>query len=143
MSTADPRKTYEQMLEQLAQGDMTKLQRGVFEALRDNPNGLDRYELVEILFGYRPDSVEGNIDDRKIRKAINRLRERLFPIVSTSRRPGYRLDVSHEAVTKMINELQSRKARIEEQIEAASKFYSIPVFVPDPSLTVTQLELNV
>ena len=130
----NPTNVYENLLEELAAGQLNDLQRQVFELLRDNPDGLDRFQLVHHIYGYIPVKIDGNTDDRKIRKAIERLRQRLFPIVSTSGRPGYRLDTSKEAVSKMIHELQSRRARIDEQIEAASKFYNIPVtYQTDPS----------
>lgn len=133
--------TYERMLEELAAGEMTMLQRKIFNLLRDYPEGYTRHELIYAIYGYMPTSVDGNVDDRKIRKAIERLRKRLFPIVSTSGKPGYRLDVSREAVKKMLMELQSRKARLEEQIDAVSKFYAIPsTYMQDP-IETKQMEL--
>lgn len=129
-----PSNVYETMLEELAAGQLNDLQKQVFQLLRDNPDGLDRYQLVQHIYGYLPLKVDGNNEDRKIRKAIERLRQRLFPIVSTSSKPGYRLDTSREAVTKMIRELESRRDHINEQISAASKFYDIPMtYQNDPS----------
>jgi len=123
---------YENLLEELAAGELTELQRKVFELLRANPDGLTRDQLVHHIFGYWPNELDGNTDDRKIRKAIEALRERLFPIVSTSSHPGYRLDVSREAVEKMIAELQSRRQKIDDQICAAAKFYQVPVTYAEP-----------
>ena len=137
----NPTKIYETMLEELAAGQLNDLQKQVFQLLRDNPDGLDRFQLVHAIFGYIPLKIDGNNEDRKIRKAIERLRQRLFPIVSTSSKPGYRLDTSRDAVTKMIRELESRRDHINEQIAAASKFYNIPVtYQPDPS-QVQQMRL--
>jgi len=137
----NPSNVYETLLEELAAGELTDLQRKVFQLLRDNPDGLARFQLVHRIFGYIPVKIDGNTDDRKIRKSIERLRQRLFPIISTSGKPGYRLDTSREAVQKMIRELKSRRDRIDEQIQAASKFYSIPVvYQPDPS-QVEQLRM--
>ncbi len=135
-----PSDVYETMLEELADGEMPKLQRQIFNLLKDHREGLDRYQLVHFIYGYLPVKIDGNTDDRKIRKAISALRERLFPIVSTSGEPGYRLDTSREAVEKMIRELQSRRDRITDQIVAASKFYSIPVSYED-AVDAVQLEL--
>lgn len=130
----NPNKVYETMLEELAAGQLNDLQKQVFQLLRDNPDGLDRYQLVQAIYGYIPLKIDGNNEDRKIRKAIERLRQRLFPIVSTSSKPGYRLDTSRDAVQKMIAELRSRRQHLDEQIEAASKFYSIPTdYRNDPS----------
>jgi len=131
---SNPNNVYETMLEELAAGQLNDLQKQVFQLLRDNPDGLDRYQLVQAIYGYIPLKIDGNNEDRKVRKAIERLRQRLFPIVSTSSRPGYRLDTSRDAVTKMIRELESRRDHINEQIQAASKFYNIPAtYQNDPS----------
>lgn len=138
----NPSCVYDNLIAELADGELNALQKQVFELLRDNPDGLDRYQLVGRIFGYMPEKIGGNTDDRKIRKAIERLRQRLFPIISTSGKAGYRLDASRESVEKMIRELQSRQAHIQQQIEAASKFYDIPVvYEVDPS-EVTQLEMT-
>lgn len=123
----NPQATYESLLRDLAAGELSELQRQVFELLRDNPDGLDRYQLVHKVYGYLPLKVEGNTDDRKIRKAIEKMRNRNFPIVSTSGRPGYRLDTSKEAAEKMLAELNSRIKHMQEQAEAVSKFWQIPM----------------
>ena len=123
----NPSLIYESLLEELAAGELSKLQRHVFELLRDSPDGLDRYQLVMSIYGYLPLKVEGNTDDRKIRKAIEKLRTRNFPIVSTSGRPGYRLDTSKEAAEKMLAELNSRITHMQEQAEAVRKFWQIPM----------------
>jgi hypothetical protein len=133
-------KNYERLLEELAAGEMTKLQRKVFSLLKDHPDGLTRGNLVFMIYGYVPSNLGNDNNDRKIRKAIEALRRRLFPIVSTSSQAGYRLDVSRETVEKMIGELQHRKAKIQDQINAAAKFYSIPEFT-EPVMA-TQLELT-
>lgn len=123
----NPNNVYENLLEELAAGELTVLQRQVFELLRDHPDGLTRYDLVAQIYGYRPVTVDGNKHDRKIRKAIEKLRTRLYPIISTSGRPGYRLDVSREAAEKMLAELLSRKKHLEEQADAVSKFFKLPM----------------
>lgn len=123
----NPSVVYESLLEELAAGELTKLQRQVFELLRDNSDGLDRYQLVTKIYGYIPLKIDGNTHDRKVRKAIEKLRSRNFPIVSTSGRPGYRLDTSKEAAEKMLAELHSRIRHMQEQAEAVSKFWRIPM----------------
>lgn len=130
-----PSEVYESLLNQLAEGELNELQRRVFNLLREHAEGLTRYDLVEHIYGYRPETV-GGTHDRKIRKAIETLRKRLFPIVSTSSQAGYRLDVTKEAAEKMMAELQSRKERLQEQINAVSKFYQLPtvptIYKPPP-----------
>lgn len=133
--------TYEKMLDELAAGEMTELQRKIFELLRDSPRGHTRQELVHAIYGYVPTQLQGSVDDRKIRKAIEGLRARLFPIVSSSSAAGYRLDASRDAVRKMLNELRSRRDKIQEQMNAVAKFYSVPEFYTKPA-RATQLELG-
>lgn len=135
----EPRRVYENILSELA-NELDDLERKVYELLRDNPAGLDRYELVHRIYGYIPVTID-NPDDRKIRKAIERLRLRLFPILSTSGKAGYRLGTDSESVGQMIAELQSRRAKLDEQIEAASKFYSIPTGYTEDPVNVTQMEM--
>lgn len=131
-----PSEVYESLLNQLAEGELNELQRRVFNLLREHAEGLTRYDLVEHIFGYRPEILDRNVHDRKIRKTIETLRQRFFPIVSTSGQPGYRLDVTKEAAEKMMAELQSRKERLQEQINAVSKFYQLPtvptIYKPPP-----------
>ena len=64
--------------------------------------------------------------DRKIRKAIESLRNRMIPIVSSSGKAGYRLDTSPEAIQNMIAELKSRIAHLEQRLEEACQFYDLP-----------------
>lgn len=123
----NPSLVYESLLAELAEGELTALQRQVFELLRDNPDGLDRFQLVGRIYGYIPLKIDGNTHDRKIRKAIEKLRNRNFPIVSTSGQPGYRLDTSKEAAEKMLAELHSRISHMQEQAKAVSKFWKIPM----------------
>lgn len=136
----NPAQIYERLEQELGDGQLNELQKQVFTLLKENPAGLSRQDLVLKICGYWPDTLEGNTDDRKIRKAIERLRQRLFPILSTSGKPGYRLDISREAVNQMLNELRSRKKHIDEQIDATLKFYEIPItYMTDPA-EVKQLE---
>lgn len=136
----NPKQIYERLEQELGDGQLNELQKQIFTLLKDNPAGLSRQDLVWMIFGYWPESLEGNTDDRKIRKAIERLRQRLFPILSTSGKPGYRLDISREAVNQMLTELRSRREHIDEQINATLKFYEIPItYLTDPA-EVKQLE---
>ena len=135
-----PSLIYERLLQELESGELDELERQVFTLLKDNPTGLSRQEFVLKIKGYWPEKLDGNTDDRKIRKAIQRLRERLVPIVSTSGQPGYRLDISREGVDRMLAELRSKKKLLEQQIESTLKFYEIPIaYLTDPK-EVKQLE---
>ena len=118
---------YEKMLEELV-GEIDQLMKDIFRLLKENPEGISRQELVLHICGYWPESLDGNVDDRKIRKAIERMRNRLIPIVSSSGHPGYRLDTSRDAVRAMIAEWSSRREKLTDLINSASKFYSMPEF---------------
>jgi hypothetical protein len=131
---------YETLLEEIAEGALNDRQRSIFALLKRHPEGLTRHELVQKLDGYTPLDINNDRADRRNRKAIELMRQRLFPIVSDSRKAGYRLDTSRDAVLKMIAELQSRKQKIQITIDAAAKFYNIPVEYVDET-KVTQLEL--
>lgn len=131
---------YDKLLAELENGQLDELQRSVFEALKSNPQGVTRGELVYRLFGYHPADLTGNVDDRKIRKAIEELRSRLVPIVSSSGRAGYRLDTSPEAVRSMIGEWASRRDHLQNLITAAAKFYEMPEFYTEP-VNAVQIEM--
>ena len=61
----------------------------------------------------------------KPRKAIESLRNRMIPIISSSGKAGYRLDTSPEAIQNMIRELKSRIAHMEQKIEAIQQHYGL------------------
>lgn len=131
---------YEKLLEELASGELPKLQREVFNLLKSSPTGRTRAEMVIAIFGYRPTNLAADVNDRKIRKAIEALRARLVPIVSSSGEAGYRLDTSRETVRKMISEWASRREKLQDLINAAAKFYEMPEFYVEP-VTATQVPL--
>lgn len=131
---------YAQMLTELV-GEIDQLMADVFRLLKENPEGLSRQELVLHIMGYWPQSLDGNVDDRKIRKAIERMRNRLIPIVSSSGHPGYQLDTSRDAVRAMIAEWMSRREKLTDLINAASKFYELPEFYIQPE-KAKQLEMT-
>jgi len=64
--------------------------------------------------------------DRKIRKAIERMRECLIPIVASSGKAGYRLDTSPEVIQNMLAELESRIAHLKQRLEEVCQIYDLP-----------------
>ncbi len=113
---------YEQILAELAEGEMDPLQREVFAILRRAyPAPASREQLVQDIYGYVPENVSTDLKDRKIRRAIQGMREKLIPIISSSGEAGYRLDVSEEAIRSMIAEWGSRRRRLRELIERAER----------------------
>jgi hypothetical protein len=122
---------YDQLLAELAAGQLTELEQKVLDNLGASPEGLTRYELLERIFG--PGSryiaekrgLANSGDDRKIREAIESLRNNGVPVVSSSGKPGYRLDTSPEAVGSMIAEWQSRVENLQARIHKAAQFYRV------------------
>ena len=118
---------YERLLAELDAGELSELERKVLDALMKAPNGITRRGLIRVVYGVE---AQGNLSndphDRKIRKAIERLRNRMIPIVSSSGKAGYRLDTSPEAIQNMSAELRSRIAHLEQRLEEACQFYDLP-----------------
>lgn len=84
-----PKRSVRKSTRRARSGRAHETSKAVFELLRDNSDGLDRYQLVAKIYGYVPLKINSNTHDRKIRKAIEELRNRNFPILSTSGRSGY------------------------------------------------------
>jgi hypothetical protein len=124
---------YELILEEMEAGELTRIERKVFDALRTHPAGLRREQLVAIVYGQsvRAGGLKNNSTfDRKVRLAIASLRARLVPILSSSGQAGYRMDTSEESRRKMVRELLSRRAHLDELIARATKFYGLPAEMP-------------
>jgi BMFP domain-containing protein YqiC len=142
---------YEQILAELAAGELNGLQREILKELRKSyPASVSRYDLVVRIYGYWPEDINKDVKDRKNRKAIQAMRDLLIPIVSSSGEAGYRLDVSEDAIRAMIAEWRSRRGRLNERIEAAEKalirihqldIAAIPSLMPTREENPTQLGL--
>jgi len=125
---------YDEILNDL-QVELSELERHIFESLQHNPEGLTRRELVYQVYGYviHPDEDLGNNKhDRKIRMAIASMQDRLIPIVSSSGKAGYRLDVSRENAEQMALEMESRARRLYDKARRIRHFHSIPMPVEFP-----------
>jgi len=124
--------TYEEILNELAD-ELPEIERKIFDALKRNRGGLNRAQLVAIAYGETVKAgapVNNSTKDRKVRKAIESLRMRLVPIVSSSGQAGYRLDTSADARRRMLAELVSRRDKIDALIRRAAKFYELPNALP-------------
>ncbi|MBN1451265.1 MAG: hypothetical protein JW963_09640 [Anaerolineales bacterium] len=118
---------YEKLLTELDAGEMSELERKVLEVLLKAPGGITRRGSVRTIYGIEAQSnLSNDPHDRKIRKAIENLRKRMIPIVSSSGKAGYRLDTSPEAIQNMTRELKSRIAHLEQRLEEACQFYDLP-----------------
>ena len=117
---------YEKLLVELNAGELSQLERKVLDALLKPSSGITRRGLVRVIYGVEAQhNISNDPNDRKIRKAIESLRSRNIPIVSSSGKAGYRLDTSPEAIQNMIRELKSRIAHLEQRLEEACQFYDL------------------
>lgn len=131
---------YDDIFEQFTQ-DLPALEKRIFEALKRNPQGLRRGQLVAIGFGQSVkagDTQNNSTKDRKVRMAIRSLRMRMVPIVSSSGGAGYRLDVSNEGRGRMLADLISRRNELNELIERTAKFYHVQEQMPARDLTIQE-----
>ena len=113
---------YDEILADLAGGEMDSLQRAIFDALRRAyPSGLTRRQLIFEAYGVRVadgDDLNNNGRDRKIRAAIADLVGRGMPIVSNSGGAGYALNINEGDIEATLAEMCSRRKREEERIRA-------------------------
>ena len=117
---------YQKLPNELESGKLTEIERKVLEALLKAPNGLTRQGLIRIVFGVEPQhNLTNDPYDRKIRKGIEGLRNRMIPIISSSGEAGYRLDTSPEAVENMIREWESRIAHLQQKFEITRQYYGL------------------
>jgi hypothetical protein len=107
---------YEQLIAEITDED----ERKVFDVLlRADGGRVSREELVWDVYGVTidPSKLANSVEDRKIRTIIRRLRERDYPIVSSSGEPGYTMKANPEEMDIYIAELASRKERLQEDID--------------------------
>ena len=109
---------YEQLVSEITDED----ERKVFDVLlQADGQRISRVELVKEVFGVvvEPESLANSVEDRKVREIIHRLRERDYPIVSSSGAAGYTMKASAEEMDIYIADQASRKAKIQDNIDHA------------------------
>jgi hypothetical protein len=109
---------YDALLEEIDDA----LERQVFEALAEKAGEtLTRPALVFKVFGKYVQKTELSncAEDRKIRECIEHLRDRDYPIHSSSGEAGYTLTTDDEAIDEYIAEQRSRMDNLRRRIEAA------------------------
>jgi hypothetical protein len=117
---------YEKLLAELNAGELPVIEYKILDALCQAPKGLTRRGLVRVVFGEDARTDLGNdTKDRKIRKAIESLRNRGVPVVSNSGKAGYKLDTDPENIECMIRELKSRIAHLQQRVNAISLYYEL------------------
>lgn len=102
------------------EAELEDVERAIFQALRRAmPNGRTRRQLVHDVYDVviaDGEDINNNTYDRKIRKTIEAMREKLIPIFSTSSEAGYRLDISETSISMMVNEWERRREKYTEKI---------------------------
>ena len=123
---------YEKLLVELNAGELPVIERKILDALCQAPKGLTRRGLVRSVFGQEACTNLGNdTKDRKIRKAIESLRNRGIPIISNSGKAGYKLDTDPGNIECMVRELKSRIMHLQQRVDAISSYYELFVRVQD------------
>ena len=114
----EPRTVYEQLIAEITDEDEKK----VFDLLlQADGRRVSRVELVKEVYGVDvyPESLSNSVEDRKVREIIHRLRERDYPIVSSSGVSGYTMKASADEMDTYIADQASRKEKIQNNIDAA------------------------
>ena len=118
---------YERLLAELDAGELSELERKVLDALLKAPNGITRRGLIRVVYGVEAQrNLSNDPHDRKIRKAIESLRNRHDPdrfIIRESRlSPGYQ-PRSHPEYDRGI---EKPHCTLEQRLEEACQFYDLP-----------------
>jgi hypothetical protein len=99
-----------------------ELERDVLHILLiSNPKNVTRQQFVMKIFNYFPDDLENNQDDRKVRAAIEHLRQD-WPIISSSGGAGYRLSEDPTEIQAFAAEQASRAERNRENAQRAYRW---------------------
>lgn len=96
----------------------------IFQSLRRvYPNSRTRRQLIFDVYGLLiPNTVDLNNNkyDRKIRLTIAQMQDDLIPVVSSSSKAGYRLDMNPETIRKMGVEFSRRITQYERKVNRAN-----------------------
>src|SRR5687767_5260042 len=114
----EPKTVYETLIAEITDED----ERKVFDALlQAGDQSLTRAELVKAVYGVDvpDDEIADSSKDRKVREIIRRLRERDYPIVSSSDHAGYCMKGTEEDMEKFIAQQRSRIEKLQDNITHA------------------------
>ena len=107
---------YEQIKADLDNGELNKREAAILTALLAHPNGVTREALVRVTDGRMAwQNIGDDPADRKNRRAIASLRDRLLPVKSSSGEAGYRLDATVEGLREMLAEMEARRDKADEK----------------------------
>ena len=111
---------YDQLISEITDTD----ERKVFDVLL-NAGGerVTRAELTRAVYGgnVSEEELAESTKDRKVREIIRRLRERDYPIVSSSDAAGYTMQASEDEMLAFINEQGARMQKLQANIDHAHR----------------------
>ncbi|HRJ59493.1 MAG TPA: hypothetical protein PLV64_24650 [Anaerolineales bacterium] len=114
---------YAKLLAELNAGELPIIAQKILNTLLQAPKGITRKGLIRAVFGEEPgNNLSNDTRDRKIRKAIEHLRNLGLPIVSTSGKAGYNLDTNPENIEEMIREWEIRIVHLQHRVDAARHY---------------------
>jgi hypothetical protein len=104
-----------------------KVLRLITDAARTPGKTITRRMLVWKTFNVNVSERElsNNRYDRQVRQAIENLRMRGYPIISSSAGKGYSIISDRDENEKMIGEMESRREALAEQIRALRRSYNL------------------
>ena len=107
---------YEQIKSDLDGGELNKREAAILTALLHHTEGLTREQLIRVTDGRMAwQNIGDDPADRKNRRAIAALRDRLIPVKSSSGEAGYRLDATVEGLREMLAEMEARRDKADEK----------------------------
>ena len=112
---------YDQLLSEVTDALEHRILDILLQAYPNTAAGITRQQLVMTLYGYWPDNLETDRNDRIIRKAIEHLRQD-WPIVSSSGGAGYRLSEDPQEISAFAAEQASRAERNRENAQRAYRW---------------------
>lgn len=116
---------YQKRLEEIRAGKLKKVERMVLDALLNAPKGLTRPELIRIVSGKEPGpNLNFDTQDRKLRRAIEGLRDRGVIIISSGRRAGYTMFADANAMQGMMLDMKNRIARLQKRMDIIESYSS-------------------
>ena len=107
---------YEQIKSDLDGGELNKREAAILTALLHHTEGLTREQLIRVTDGRMAwQNIGDDPADRKNRRAIASLRDRLIPVKSSSGEAGYRLDATVDGLREMLAEMEARRDKADEK----------------------------
>jgi hypothetical protein len=129
--------------EHLPPGIEQKVLTCIADASRTPSRTITRRMLIWKVFGasVSEQQLNNNRLDRQVRKAIENLRLRGYPIVSSSAGKGYGLVTDRKEIEGMISEMEGRREALAEQIRALRRANNLPATYQAPQ-KATQLQFT-